>query len=138
EYGFYSLLLPAGSPTTSLASRTSSPTSPARPYRMTITAIGFKTQTLDFTLTSDLVENIQLDEEAKDLQQVTVVAATNSRSLQSPQMGLEKLNIREANKIPVIFGERDILKTIQLLPGIKSAGDGNSGFYVRAAPQTRT
>src|SRR6185437_9382630 len=78
EYGFYSLLLPAGSPTTSLASRTSSPTSPARPYRMTITAIGFKTQTLDFTLTSDLVENIQLDEEAKDLQQVTVVAATNS------------------------------------------------------------
>jgi hypothetical protein len=46
-------------------------------------------------------------------------------------MGLEKLSIREANKIPVIFGERDILKTIQLLPGIKPAGDGNSGFYVR-------
>src|SRR6185437_2065520 len=145
EYGFYSLILPAGSPTGSTAgpttSRTSSAASPASrkagpttgpdPYRMTITAIGFKTQTLDFTLTSDLVENIQLDEEAKDLQQVTVVAATNSRSLQSPQMGLEKLNIREANKIPVIFGERDILKTIQLLPGIKSAGDGNSGFYVR-------
>jgi len=137
EYGFYSLLLPAGSPTGSPAGSTAGPTTSrttsrtTSPYRMTITAIGFKTQTLDFTLTSDLVENIQLDEEAKDLQQVTVVAATNSRSLQSPQMGLEKLNIREANKIPVIFGERDILKTIQLLPGIKSAGDGNSGFYVR-------
>lgn len=131
EYGFYSIILPAGSPGSSGSAPTNRTASPAAPYRLTITAIGFKSQTLDFTLNSDLTENIQLDEEAKDLQQVTVVAAANSRSLQSPQMGLEKLNIKEANKIPVIFGERDILKTIQLLPGIKSAGDGNSGFYVR-------
>jgi hypothetical protein len=114
EYGFFSLTLPAG-----------------RPYRMMVSAVGFKTESLDFTLSGDRVENINLEEEVKDLQQVTVTASPSGRSLQSPQMGLEKLNIREANKIPVIFGERDILKTIQLLPGIKSAGDGNSGFYVR-------
>ena len=46
-------------------------------------------------------------------------------------MSLEKINIREVRNIPVLFGERDILKTIQLLPGVKSAGEGNSGFYVR-------
>jgi hypothetical protein len=47
------------------------------------------------------------------------------------QMGIEKLNIQEIKSIPVFFGERDVLKTLQLLPGIKSAGEGNSGFYVR-------
>jgi len=114
EYGFYSLTLPSDGS-----------------YRMTVSAVGYGPRTIAFTLTGDLVENVRLDEEAKDLQQVTVTASSGGRSLQSPQMGLEKLNIREANKIPVIFGEKDILKTIQLLPGIKSAGDGNSGFYVR-------
>ena len=46
-------------------------------------------------------------------------------------MGVQKLSISEINNIPVLFGEKDVLKTLQLLPGIKSAGDGNSGFYVR-------
>ncbi|MDP4253258.1 MAG: TonB-dependent receptor [Bacteroidota bacterium] len=114
EYGFYSLTLPSGGP-----------------YRMTVSAVGFKPEVEEFQLNADLVQNIKLDEEVRDLQAYTVTATPGSRSLQSPQMGLEKLSIREANKMPVIFGERDILKTIQLLPGIKPAGDGNSGFYVR-------
>ena len=46
-------------------------------------------------------------------------------------MSVEKINVHEVRTIPVLFGERDILKTIQLLPGIKSAGEGNSGFYTR-------
>ncbi|MBU3745012.1 MAG: Plug domain-containing protein, partial [Sediminibacterium sp.] len=46
-------------------------------------------------------------------------------------MGVQKLSVKEMNNVPVIFGERDVLKTIQLLPGVKSAGEGNSGFYVR-------
>ncbi|MEI9935379.1 MAG: hypothetical protein WDM71_11155 [Ferruginibacter sp.] len=46
-------------------------------------------------------------------------------------MGVQKLSIEEIKNVPVIFGEKDVLKTIQLLPGIKSAGEGNSGFYVR-------
>jgi hypothetical protein len=46
-------------------------------------------------------------------------------------MGVERLNIQEIKNIPVLFGERDLMKTLQLLPGVKSAGEGNSGFYVR-------
>ena len=46
-------------------------------------------------------------------------------------MGFAKINLSEIRNVPVLFGERDILKTLQLLPGIKSAGEGNSGFYVR-------
>ncbi|GAC1383880.1 MAG: hypothetical protein NVSMB45_11540 [Ginsengibacter sp.] len=44
---------------------------------------------------------------------------------------MEKLNMQEIKNIPVLMGERDVLKVIQLLPGIKSAGEGNVGFYVR-------
>jgi TonB-dependent receptor-like protein/carboxypeptidase-like protein len=113
EYGFYSLTLPEGR------------------YLLEVSAVGFAGKAVDINLSASITVNIQMDEEAKGLQEVTVTAATNSRSLKSPQMGLEKLNIKETKNIPVIFGERDILKTVQLLPGIKAAGDGNSGFYVR-------
>ncbi len=46
-------------------------------------------------------------------------------------MGMERLDTKEIAKIPVIFGEKDLLKTMQLLPGVKNAGEGSSGFYVR-------
>src|SRR5688500_16242145 len=46
-------------------------------------------------------------------------------------MSVERINLQEVKHVPVLFGERDILKTIQLLPGVKSAGEGSSGFYVR-------
>ncbi|BAV08008.1 Outer membrane receptor proteins, mostly Fe transport [Filimonas lacunae] len=65
-----------------------------------------------------------------DLKQVTVKSTKNNHLLQS-QTGLEKFLLKDTKQLPTMLGERDILKTIQLLPGVKSAGDGNSGFYVR-------
>lgn len=80
----------------------------------------------------DTVINIELpDTEATILEDVMVTSAANTRSLRSPQMSVEKLSTEEIKNIPVLLGEKDILKTIQLLPGIKSAGEGNSGFFVR-------
>ncbi len=67
---------------------------------------------------------------ASILKEVTIMAS-NSVTLSDAQMGVEKLNVSEIKAIPVLFGEKDVLKTLQLLPGVKSAGDGNSGFYVR-------
>lgn len=55
----------------------------------------------------------------------------NNDNISSPQIGLQKLNMAQVNQVPVVFGEKDILKVITLLPGIKSAGEGNTGFYVR-------
>ena len=46
-------------------------------------------------------------------------------------MGVSKIDIKEIESIPVLFGERDVMKTMQLMPGVKTAGEGNSGFYVR-------
>jgi hypothetical protein len=115
EYGFYSLTLPVGA------------------YHLQVSYVGMSTILRDIDLDSSVVWDIPMEEGTKDLEEVTVrAAAQNSgRSLKSPQMGMERMSISEIKDIPVIFGEKDVLKTIQLLPGIKSAGDGNSGFYVR-------
>jgi len=68
-----------------------------------------------------------------ETEEVIVTGKKDSENVTGTQVGVQKLQINEISKIPVIFGEKDILKTLQLLPGIKSAGDGNSGFYVRGS-----
>ena len=113
EYGFYSLTMPAGN------------------YTILVSAIGMKPKQVNVFLDKDQRLDISLEEDITSLEEVRVVARTTDRSLKNPQMGVERINVQETGNIPVIFGERDILKTLQLLPGVKQAGDGNSGFYVR-------
>lgn len=113
EYGFFSLTLPAGS------------------YDLQCSAIGFAPYTQQVALDKDIRLNILLEDDIRNLETVVVTSKANSRSISNPQMGTEKLSTQEIKNIPALLGERDILKTIQLLPGIKSAGEGNSGFYVR-------
>jgi hypothetical protein len=113
EYGFYSLTLEKGN------------------YTIEFSAVGMQTKTEEIVLDKDIKLNIFLEDEVKNLEGVVVSSQSKGRSISSPQMGVEKLSVKEIKNIPVLFGERDILKTIQLLPGIKSAGEGNSGFFVR-------
>jgi hypothetical protein len=113
EYGFYSLTLPEGH------------------YTIQVSAIGLATKQADVELSKDTQLSVSLKEESKELAAVTVTASATGTNRKTPQMSMERINIQSVRTIPVIFGERDILKTIQLLPGVKSAGEGNSGFYVR-------
>lgn len=113
EYGFYSLTLPQGA------------------HSVHFSAIGFSEIVVDVQLNKNTNLDLTFLEKEKSLEGVVVAAKSSSRSLRSPQMGLERLTIREIKHMPLLLGERDVLKAIQLLPGIKSAGDGNSGFYVR-------
>jgi carboxypeptidase-like protein/TonB-dependent receptor-like protein len=113
EYGFYSLTLDKGE------------------YTVEFTAVGMQSKMEAIVLDKNITLNVFLDEEIKAIDSIVVTAQSKARSISSPQMGVEKLSVKELKTIPVLFGENDILKTIQLLPGIKSAGDGNSGFYVR-------
>ena len=87
--------------------------------------------TQSIELGKDITLNIALEEEPKMLDNITITATSKNRSLGSPQMGIERLSTKEIRNIPVLLGERDVLKTVQLLPGIKAAGEGNSGFFVR-------
>ena len=75
--------------------------------------------------------NFILSEQTNELKQVEVTAEKSDENVTSTRMGVERLDVKDLKTIPVIFGEQDVMKTIQLLPGIIPVGDGNSGFYVR-------
>ena len=113
EYGFYSISLPAGH------------------HVLEISAIGIDTKKQELDLDKNLDLDIIVDDEAKALKEVTIKATSAGRSVSGTQMGVERLSTAEIKNIPVLMGEKDLLKTVQLLPGIKSAGEGNSGFFVR-------
>lgn len=111
EYGYYSLTLPQGE------------------YKLLFRYVSYNTQ----ELTVKLDKNIKLDiiAEPEDKQLKEVVVSSKVSNVRNAQMGMTKLNVQEMKALPVLFGERDVMKMVQLLPGVESAGDGNSGFYVR-------
>jgi hypothetical protein len=112
SYGFYSISAPAGS------------------YTLVVSYSGYQSDTMPVHLTRDLTLSLTLTNQGVQMQQV-VVSAVRSNNVSKPLMGVQKLSVNEIKDIPVLFGEKDILKTIQLLPGVQSGGDGSSGFYVR-------
>ncbi len=113
EYGFYSLTVAEGD------------------YTMSVTMPGYKTEKRSIALHANRQENFSLTDTTILSSEVVITGEKQDQNVTDPQMGAQKVDMKEANKLPVLFGEKDVLKTIQLLPGIKSGGDGGSGFYVR-------
>ncbi len=110
DYGFYSVSVVPGT------------------YNVIFSSSGYAADTIKMELT----KNISYDYKFKIVEiDVIITAKKTNDNITDAQVGVEKLDIKELNKIPVLLGERDILKTMQLLPGIKSAGEGNSGLNVR-------
>jgi len=100
-------------------------------YSVTISYTGYAPVTKSINLNKDTKLNEEL-KSTNDLAEVTINANNRkNENVKSAQMGLEKIDMKSLNSIPVLLGEKDILKTIQLLPGVKSGGEGNTGFYVR-------
>lgn len=113
EYGFYSMTLPAGK------------------YTLIVQYIGYLDDSIVVDLGQNVTRNIHLRPAESVLQEVEVSANKQNDNITSAQTGVEKMDVKEMSKIPVLFGEKDIIKTMQLLPGIKSVGDGGGGMYVR-------
>jgi hypothetical protein len=113
SYGFYSLNALEGS------------------YNLTVSFAGFQTETIAITLNKDLQQDVNLLIAKSQLAAVVISSKKKSEYVPKSLMGVEKLNMAQINKLPVLFGERDIMKSIQLMPGFKSAGEGNAGFNVR-------
>ncbi|HIP33074.1 MAG TPA: TonB-dependent receptor [Crocinitomicaceae bacterium] len=114
-YGFYSLTLQQGD------------------YTLIYRSTGFSSQEIAIHLTDDIEKNIELSLPA-DVQQITemkVNAEKENDNITSSGMNVTKFDPKSIETIPVIFGEKDIMKTLQLTPGVKTAGEGNSGFFVR-------
>jgi len=113
SYGFYSITAPPGR------------------YTLIVSFTGYQTDTLPIELTKNILLPVELMSTAGQLAEVVVSAQRRNDNVTKPLMGVQKLTTSEIKNIPVLFGEKDVLKTIQLLPGIQFAGDGNSGFFVR-------
>lgn len=112
NYGFYSISVPAGS------------------YTFIYSYIGYTTQTKQISLTTDQTLNVELVSETV-LKEVEITSERQDKNVSGTQMGTISISAQKVKKLPVIFGETDILKTLQLMPGVQSAGEGNAGFYVR-------
>lgn len=112
-YGFYSLTLPAGL------------------YQVTAQFIGYATKAEQINLNQSVRKNFALTEQVSTLGEIVISGQRKDENITRTNMGVQKLNTNEIKSIPVFFGENDVLKTIQLLPGIKPAGEGSSGFNVR-------
>jgi hypothetical protein len=117
EYGFYSITLDAGT------------------YTVTYKYLGYSDIVETVVLNENKTLNIELGEKANEIGAAVVSAKALEKRVENKKISVVKLETAKIKEIPVIFGEVDILKTITLLPGIQSAGEGNSGFNVRGGSQ---
>lgn len=114
SYGFYSISLAPGK------------------YTLIFSYLGFRDVDTSINLVQDVRLNINMKTLVNEIQEVVVKADdVKDENVRSSQMGKFDLSMEKIKTLPVIFGEQDILKTIQLLPGIQGGGEGSSGFYVR-------
>ncbi len=112
NYGFYSLTLPGGA------------------VQVTYSFVGYNTQTIQLELLRDTVITINLDP-VLSLEEIVISAQKAKSAVRSTQISMTELNTKEIKSIPVLFGEVDVLKALQLLPGVQSGNEGTSGIYVR-------
>lgn len=112
NYGFYSVSVPPGV------------------YTVTFSYVGYHAITKQMDLNSSAALNVDL-RSASRLQEVKVTSQRKDENVKNTEMGTVTLSMDRIKNLPVLLGEVDVLKTLQLLPGVQSAGEGNSGFYVR-------
>lgn len=113
SYGFYSLTVPPGT------------------YQVQFSYVGFRTVTLDVDLTEDMTRNIDLETEATYIQEVVVQDERIDANVEDVQMSRNTIDMNQVRKLPALFGEVDIIKRVQMLPGVITAGEGTSSFFVR-------
>lgn len=114
EYGFFSVSAPAGT------------------YKVIISFLGYADIIKEVVLDQDTKLDIELSEASEQLDEVVVESTSSERAnIRSPQMSVTKVQASTIKKIPVVLGEVDLVKSIQLLPGITNGGEGTTGFNVR-------
>ncbi len=113
QYGFFSITLAKGY------------------YKVFCSFIGYQSKEFAINLAENIHENILLVPSSYALADVTVVGRKRDNNVKAAQMGKFELSVNTAKALPAFLGEVDILKTLQLLPGVRNGGEGNAGFYVR-------
>jgi hypothetical protein len=112
-YGFYSLTLPHGN------------------YQINYSYLGYESKVIELALNKDIIQDIELGTAAAELGEIVITAKNENDNVTNTEVSVLSLDVKDIKKIPVIFGEQDILKTMQLLPGVSANSEGSSGFFVR-------
>lgn len=112
-YGFYSFTIPVGT------------------YTFVYRYVGYNTVTEVIEMKADLTKNLELGESAEMLQEVEIVGEAQDNNVKQNEMSVVKMDVKQIKTLPVLFGEVDVMKTIQLMPGVMNTGDGGTGLYVR-------
>uniref|UniRef100_UPI00321739D4 TonB-dependent receptor n=1 Tax=uncultured Draconibacterium sp. TaxID=1573823 RepID=UPI00321739D4 len=113
SYGFYSLTLPKGN------------------YTIRYSYIGYEKISMGTEITGRITKDVELNPVSNQMEEIVIRSESEDKNIRQAEMGVTKLSPKETKMIPVILGEQDILKTIQLLPGVSSGTEGTTGFYVR-------
>lgn len=118
EYGFYSITASEGE------------------YNLKVSYVGYATSSQSITLNTNQKINFELSEASTELEEVVIVAEESERlNIKTPQMSVSKLKVETIKKMPVVLGEVDVIKSIQLLPGVTSGDEVSGGFNVRGGSQ---
>ena len=112
-YGFYSLTLPAGT------------------YNVEISFIGYEPQTIKIDPSSQTSITFKMKPASMELKAVEVFADPSRDIMESSRMGTIKIPVMQISKIPCILGENDVIKVMQLMPGVSQSGAGNASMLVR-------
>ena len=113
EYGFYSISIPEGT------------------YTLEFSYLGYTTEVRPVDLTGNIQIDIEFVPEGLQLDEIVIAAEAENKNVSSVEMSTNKLDIQTIQKMPTLLGEVEVLRSIQLLPGVSSVGEGASGFNVR-------
>ena len=114
EYGFFSITAPKGN------------------YTLVISYVGYTESSQEITLDRDQKLDFEIAESTEQLDEVVIVSGESERvNIRNPQMSVSKINVETIKKMPVVLGEVDVVKSIQMLPGVTNGGEASSGFNVR-------
>jgi hypothetical protein len=113
DYGFYALTVPRGT------------------YEVQFTYVGYKQQTVTIELQKNTAHNMELASDAEMMKEIVIEEKPLDENVVAVQMSKNTLDMNQVRKLPALFGEIDIIKNIQMLPGVLTAGEGTSSFYVR-------
>ncbi len=113
QYGRFSLTLPEGR------------------YTIGFTFIGYTPVNMEIVLDKDISLKMELATQEKELQEVEVKSEKSDQNVVKPEMSVFKMDIRTIQKIPALMGEVDVIKAIQMLPGVQSVSEGSTGYSVR-------
>ncbi len=113
QYGFYSITLNEGK------------------YSLIASYVGYVSSVIELNLVADTLLNIDLKSGVTLSQEVIVTSRKRDNNVKTAQMGRISLPIEQIKSVPAFLGEVDLLKVVQLLPGVRNAGEGSAGIYVR-------